>query len=206
MIQFGVGEIAKQKILIDVDDVLLDNFILPHVNEFFKLKLTLKDFEYEGAHVEYIFKNYPPEMVEKFYDFYFTERRYSEKFAKLKPHAIETVKKLNEKYDVFFCTDHMIWARPDMADFHVADKFKFLRTHFPFVSAFNHIYMHHKSLLCADVLIDDRPYNFGEHIGRKILFTAYHNKMLPASELEKQHLERADSWLDIEKMLLGGAK
>jgi len=192
----------RKTILIDIDDTILHDYELPFINKFLGTTHTYADFEYPGAYVQDIFKDYPATKKEEFYDFFFTQDMYGDSIIKIKPDAIEVIKKLCERHDVYFCSDFTIWQRPWQSDKAFVDKFQMLKRHFPFLSPFQHIYIKKKCLLHADVLIDDRPYNFGPHIKQKLLFTTYHNKNLPEQELAEKKLIRINSWAEIAKLLL----
>ena len=56
-------------------------------------------------------------------------------------------------------------------------------------------------VLNVDIKIDDRIDNLNG-AKTKILFTAYHNKNFSDETLEKEGIKRANSWYDIEKLLL----
>ncbi len=62
--------------------------------------------------------------------------------------------------------------------------------------------MRRKQLLHADIMIDDKPTNFGDYIGKKLMLTAYHNKNISDNELKTKNIERVNSWYDIAKILL----
>ena len=54
-----------------------------------------------------------------------------------------------------------------------------------------------KNIIKADIMIDDHPKNLDPFSGKTIMFTQPHNLLLN-STLHK----RADSWTEIEKLLL----
>lgn len=77
-----------------------------------------------------------------------------------------------------------------------------LREKFSYLNPKQFIFMRRKQLLNADIMIDDKLTNFGEHIDKKLLFTAYHNKGIDNSELSKQNVTRVNSWYEIADLLL----
>ena len=64
--------------------------------------------------------------------------------------------------------------------------------------------INNKDMLEADIRIDDSISNLKGKAEKKILFTAYHNKNITDDKLEKEGVIRANSWREIEKILLGG--
>jgi 5'(3')-deoxyribonucleotidase len=51
-------------------------------------------------------------------------------------------------------------------------------------------------------MIDDGVHNFGEHIGRKLLFTAPHNKGITDDELSVKGIQRVSGWREVAGLLL----
>ena len=77
-----------------------------------------------------------------------------------------------------------------------------LRRNFSYLNPKQFIFMRKKPMLHGDIMIDDKPSNFGPYMGRKLMFTAYHNKQLSDKLLNEQGIERVDSWYDIANILL----
>jgi 5'(3')-deoxyribonucleotidase len=75
----------------------------------------------------------------------------------------------------------------------LAHKNKWLDEHFPFISWKRRIFCGDKSVLKADVLIDDHDFNLSDFNGRAIMFSCCHN-------LNETKYERLDNWLDAEKL------
>ncbi|MGA9798866.1 MAG: PQ-loop domain-containing transporter [Terriglobales bacterium] len=77
-----------------------------------------------------------------------------------------------------------------------ADKFQWLETHFPFIPPSRIVFCGEKSIINADVLIDDRSRHFKGFRGVGILFTAPHNVA--------EHVDlRANTWDDVLQILQG---
>jgi 5'-nucleotidase len=77
-----------------------------------------------------------------------------------------------------------------------ADKFQWLETHFPFIPPSRIVFCGEKSIINADVLIDDRSRHFKGFRGVGILFTAPHNVA--------EHADlRANNWDDVLQILQG---
>ena len=73
------------------------------------------------------------------------------------------------------------------------EKYDWLDEHFPFIHWKRRIFCGDKSVLKADVLIDDHEFNLSVFSGRAIMFTATHNA------LETKY-ERLNNWLDGRKL------
>jgi 5'-nucleotidase len=107
------------------------------------------------------------------------------------PHCQEVMRKLAKKYEIFVASA----ATEFPNSFH--DKYEWLQEHFSFISWHNIVFCGDKSILKADYLIDDRLKNLKGFDGKSIVFTAPHN-LTDAYE----PFTRANSWKEIEKMLL----
>lgn len=76
-----------------------------------------------------------------------------------------------------------------------AAKHRWLRRHFPFISATNIVFCGEKGIIDADYLIDDEARHFSKFRGTGILFSAPHN-------LSETAYERVANWQDIRKRFL----
>lgn len=103
------------------------------------------------------------------------------------PGAVEYLKKLqDEGFDVFIvtATDYRtVKAKVE----HVLNRY------FPFIDSRHFITTHYKSLLKADILVDDHIQNlvYGDY--EKILFTANHNKDFD-DVFPRTNIYRVDNW------------
>ena len=186
----------KKTILIDIDDTLIGSFELPLLNEFLDSSFTEDDF------ADYIQEKLTKENMDAFHDFLLTRDVYSDNIIKFNDDAIEVLKKLNEKHSVYLCSDYTFWERPWDSDHFFKSKYDFLRRNLSFIDPSQHVFLRNKKLLCADVMIDDRIDNFGDGIGQKLLFSAYHNKNIGDCELKNKGVDRVSSWKEIAKILL----
>ena len=101
----------------------------------------------------------------------------------------EVVRRLYEKHEVF-----IVSAAMEMP-FSLEDKYLWLEEHFPFIHWKRIVFCGDKSIIDADVLIDDRAYNFEHFAGRPLLFTAHHN-------LDTTGYERVNNWKEVAGLLL----
>lgn len=113
----------------------------------------------------------------------------------------DVLKKLSKEYEIFIGTSYIIPEILDETSFLLHQKYDFLRKTFPFINPHNFIFSGNKSLLNCDIKIEDRTNNLGGD-KTKILFTAFHNKKISEKNLKKQGIKRADSWKEIEQLLL----
>ncbi len=191
----------KKVLLLDVDEVICFSGFLPVINEFLQTNYQIDDFE------DYYLDNVliPYDRKEEFYQFFRTKNIYQE--PELLPHAIETVKKLYQKYDLYILSACINIADYDGSGRIFTDKYNFLRKYFPFIEPERFIFTSSKQLLKADIQIDDCLENLKEERELKILFPSYHNKKITEEELKKYHVIRAgydwrEGWDEVAKILL----
>lgn len=104
--------------------------------------------------------------------------------------SIEGLRRLNEKYNVVVIS--LATEFPSS----LTDKQMWLHEHFPFISWRQIVFCGDKSLIKADIMIDDHPKNLDVFQGGTIIFTQPHNMLL-----ETKHL-RVSTWKEIEEILL----
>jgi 5'(3')-deoxyribonucleotidase len=171
------------KIAIDMDEVLADpitKFIqLYHRDYGIPLDLKL------DAGNE-IYHHLPEEINNKWFD-YINEKGF---FRDLNPieGAIEGVKKLQEKYEVYIVSAAMEFPNS------LEDKYYWLADHFPFISWRNIMFCGEK-IVNTDIMIDDRVKNFVDFEGRTLLFTSPHNLLLT-------EYERVNNWQEVLEKLI----
>lgn len=108
------------------------------------------------------------------------------------PGSCEAIRVLSERYEVFIASAAM--EVPSS----FADKYAWLREHFPFVPPSHLVFCGDKAILDADYLIDDTPRHFKGFRGTPVLFSAPHN-------LGETRYLRVSGWSEVEKLLLGAA-
>lgn len=106
------------------------------------------------------------------------------------PGAQEAVVALQEKYDIFIATAAMEFPNS------FREKYDWLARYFPTIHWKNIIFLGDKSILGADYLIDDMPYNLHTFKGTGLLFDGLHNR-------DETAFERVMNWTDVTKLLLG---
>jgi 5'-nucleotidase len=98
---------------------------------------------------------------------------------------------LNKKYDVFIVSAANEFPKS------LIDKHDWLQEHFPFISWRQMVFCGSKTIVQADIMIDDHFKNLDYFNGQTLLFTAHHNVFADAG----RH-KRVDNWQEIAKILL----
>jgi 5'(3')-deoxyribonucleotidase len=171
------------KIAIDMDEVLADpihKFIqLYNRDHQVPLDLIIKP----GTE---IFQNVPEDVNDKWFE-YINEKGFFRDLPVIDG-AVEAVRKLQEKYEVYVVSAAMEFKNS------LEDKFDWLNEHFPFISWKNIIFCGEK-IVSVDVMIDDRIKNFTDFKGRPLLFTSPHNVLIT-------DYERVDNWQQVLHKLM----
>jgi 5'-nucleotidase len=100
------------------------------------------------------------------------------------PGAQEAVKKLTEDFEVYIVSAAMEFPLS------LAEKYEWLREHFPFIHWRNIIFCGDKSVIATDYLIDDHCKNLDHCHGQAIIYTAAHN-------VNVKHHERVNDWNEV---------
>jgi len=103
----------------------------------------------------------------------------------------EVLKKLNKKYDIIVVS--LATEFPNS----LTDKLMWLHEHFSFISWKQIVFCGDKSLIKADIMIDDHPKNLDNFKGKTYIFTQPLNLLINNS----RHT-RVNSWAEIEKILI----
>lgn len=174
----------KKKLFLDMDDVMSDTgqAILDLYNCHFKTSHTRAGIIHTNLWEEEVF------------DKYMTIRDQLHKpgfFANLKvmDGAVEVVRELNDKYDVFIASAAMEFPNS------LKEKHDWLGEHFPFIHWKNMILCGDKGILKGDILIDDHLKNLSVFEGQTLLFDAIHNQ-------KTEGHQRVKSWKEVGEILL----
>ncbi len=186
----------KKILIIDIDDVLVDSYMFIMLNKF--LGTNYKETDFSNYYLEDAIKD--PKRLDEYYNFIFTQDMYKD--IPIKEGVQEVLPKLNEKYDLYLCTDFLIPNYEWQGDKEFISKFNMLKEKFSYLNPKQFIFMRKKQLLHADIMIDDKPTNFGKYINKKLMLTAYHNKSITKDELSQQGITRVNSWYEIAGLLL----
>lgn len=182
----------REKIMIDMDDVITKGGFLYLLNQYLHTNYQEEDFT--GFYMQDILPD-----KKAFFDWFFNQNLYD--YCKLLPNAYEVLEKLNKEYDIYIGTAYLFREEPEKCGIILQQKFDYLKDHLPFIHPSQYIFLTDKSLLNCDIKIDDRIKNL-KNAKRKLLFTAYHNQSLSKEDLDKQNVERVNDWKDIEKILI----
>jgi 5'-nucleotidase len=87
------------------------------------------------------------------------------------PGAQDVLEKLSAHYEIYVATQAMVLPHS------LGPKYRWLRRHFPFIPISNYVFCGDKSILLADYLIDDLPYNIERFRGAGLLYYAPHNAL-----------------------------
>lgn len=85
------------------------------------------------------------------------------------PGSQDALSALSEKFEIFITTAAMEFPAS------CGPKYAWLRKHFPFISPMNIVFCGDKSIVAADLLVDDNVRHFARFKGQGVLFSAPHN-------------------------------
>ncbi|MFD1139654.1 5'(3')-deoxyribonucleotidase [Larkinella insperata] len=174
----------KPRIAIDMDDVLADT-----VGKF--IAIYRRDFD-TNALPDVFRENSFHEVLEKDISQRLSDYVHQPGFfadIEVMPGAPEITRALAEKYDLFVTSAAMEFRNS------LAEKYDWLDRHFPHIHWKNRVFCGDKSIIRADVMIDDMPYNLVSFQGKGLLFDAPHNQ-------DNELFQRVFSWEEIAKVLL----
>lgn len=191
----------KKDLLLDVDEVICFSGYLEAVNDFLNTNYTIDDFDKYYIDAQVV----PKEKISEFNEFVSKRNLYD--YTSFLPGAIETIKKLNEKYNIYILSACINPFDLDNSGIQFKNKYDFLRKNLPFINPRNFIFTSSKHMLKADIQIDDYIVNFDSDVKLKILFPAYHNKDLDENLLKEKNIIRAGydwktGWEEVSKILL----
>ena len=143
----------KKILLVDVDETLIDNLWHMGINEFCNTNFTREEVSYNVD--KYLNSK---EEMQAFYDFLKSKKFYDG--CSFKKDAVEVLKKLNDKYDVYICTSCILnIGKGFIYAASYQEKFEKLQDFFPFISPDKYIFTQNKNIIDADIIIDDAIYN-----------------------------------------------
>ena len=119
---------------------------------------------------------------------------YSKGFFRTAPvieQSQEIVRRLNESYEVFIVSAATEFPQS------LSEKQEWLNEHFPFIKWQQIVFCGIKTIVQADIMIDDHLKNLDHFAGRTLLFSQPHNLHINGGRHERVH-----SWRDIASLLL----
>ena len=105
--------------------------------------------------------------------------------------SVEVLTELNKNYELFIVSAAMEFPQS------LPEKLEWLNEHFTFINWQQIVFCGSKSIIDADIMIDDHFKNLDEFKGSTILFSQPHNQL----KYEGRH-KRAGSWKEIATLLL----
>lgn len=178
-------------ILIDQDNTLT-NFVeatLRYLQYLFGIELKFDLSMVTEYHLlRYMLPNTPEHIRKGMLEEIFSSKDFWLSMKPL-PRAIEVVKELYDKYDVYIATSP--WVNSKTC---ILEKTEWVKIHMPFFDANKLIFCHHKELLHADVMIDDSPdYLTNSNCKFTIAFDYPYNRSIETAY-------RAKNWTEIKKL------
>lgn len=176
-----------KRILIDMDDVMAETGlkIIATYNKLFGTTIKAADFDDERFEDIFTVDNYKLVREEIFKKGFFAD-------LKVKPDAVEVVKDLNDKYEVF-----IVSAATEFPN-SLSEKTAWLAEHFPFITWQQTVYCGYKFMIKADIMIDDHIKNLDPFEGEtKLLFDAMHNQTI-----DDTNYQRVKTWREVADILL----
>lgn len=175
----------KKNILLDVDEVICFAGFLDYANEFMDTNYEIDDIK-----TYFIDDTIIPQNKIKEYNKFLNSKNIYEN-AHILPNAIESIKKLNEYYNIIICSACINPYDVENSGKYFKDKYDFLIKTLPFLKPENFIFTNTKNIIKADIQIDDRVSNLVNDIPIKILFPSYHNKEIADEYLSSKNIIRA---------------
>ena len=172
----------KKRIAIDMDGVIADveaSFMALHERDF-GVRLSFDDIKGKSER-----ENFPNVRQWVYTEGFFRN-------LTVMPESQRVVKALHERYEVYIVSAAVEFPQS------LKEKIEWLNAHFPFISWQNMCFCGSKTIIHADIMIDDFFKNLDPFKGElSILFTQAHNYEQDAGRHTRVH-----TWLDIEKLLL----
>ena len=171
----------KKRLAVDMDGVLADvyqQFIINHERDFGQRK-TLE--EIEGLSEE--------EAFPKTREYVFTKGFF--RSAPVIKDSQEILARLNETYKLFIVSAAMEFPNS------LSEKQEWLNEHFSFIKWPQIVFCGSKTIVVADIMIDDHFKNLDHFYGDTYLFTQPHNK-----RTDPGRHTRVNSWKEIAGLLL----
>lgn len=172
---------SKKRILVDMDGVLSNIYAQFSKYELEQTGTLINPNDTRGMTEQEGFVNSLEHVVQK--GFWRT--------IPVMPNAIEALKKLNDKYEIFIVSSAMEYPNS------LEEKYYWMEEHFPFISWRQLVLCGSKIMAKGDIMIDDHFKNLDYFEGRTVLFTQPHN-----FGNDNHSHERVAGWDEILEKLL----
>lgn len=185
-----------QKIMIDIDDTIVEGGYLDVLNEYLETNYTYEDT------TDYFVESLLPEgKLDEYLEYFYNNVNVYD-YARIKPKAIEVIEKLSKKYEIFICSAYLDKRVPEKSGVVTNTKHMWLIKNLPFLDPKNFIFTSRKDLINCDIKIDDKVGNLKGYGEVKLLMDSYHNQSFKEKELEEKGIKRVYNWEEVEKILL----
>ena len=174
--------------MLDLDDVVTDGSWKQEIENFLGEKINMQEI---GYYLQEALK----ERKQEFYDSLDDINMYHN--CGLREDAYETIKKLNEKYDLYIVSSFAINDIPSRVGEHLKNKYEFIYHFLPFISQSHIFLMNDKTKIHYDIGIDDKLSNL-KSCELKLLYRAWHNE----KDCENEDVTVVNNWKEIAKLLL----
>ena len=170
------------RILIDMDEVMADSIqrFLDWYERDFGIRYTKEQLQ--GTKLQFLVPEEHREIVRNY-----PHQKGFFKDLPLIENSLEVIRTLNDKYEIYVASAAMEF------EYSLPEKYVWLDEHFPFIPWKRRIFCGDKSILDADVLIDDHDFNLSVFKGRPIMFTAPHNVF-------ETKYERVNNWIEVRSL------
>ena len=182
-----------EKLIVDLDDVLALDGYLNMMNAFIN-----GNYRYEDASGYYVEELLNDEQLKAYREFFKNNNVYD--YATVAPNSQEVLMKLMLEYDIYVCSSYYSDVDKIIMPELIPKKCEFLKKNYPFLSSKNFIFTNDKTMIEADVKIDDVINNL-DNGTIKLLYSAYHNQNISNLELASKGIYRTDNWLAVEQVL-----
>lgn len=185
-----------KKIMIDLDDTIVEGGYLNALNQYMGTNYTYQDT------TDYFVESLlPPDKVDDYLEYFYSNINVYD-YIKIKDRAIEVIEKLSHKYEIFIVSAYLDKRKPEASGIVTNHKHMWLINNLPFLDPKNFIFTSRKDLIDCDIKIDDKVGNL-KGLGKlKLLVDGYHNHKYSDKELKEKGIIRVNNWSDIEKILL----
>ena len=178
-----------EKIIVDLDDVLALDGYLNMMNSFVN-----GNYRYEDAKGYYVEELLDEPTLQAYREFFKNNNVYD--YATVASNSKEVLMNLMLEYDIYICSSYFSDIDNIIMPELIPKKCEFLKKNYPYIPPKNFIFTNDKSMIEADIKIDDVVHNLDN--GKiKLLYDAYHNR-----NISKDDITRVYDWKDIEQRLI----
>jgi 5'(3')-deoxyribonucleotidase len=173
-----------KRLIIDMDDVMADatGQFIDYYEKEFGLRISRDQLNFKEE-----MEGFPAHHQEVIYNFTFRKNFF--RSMAVKEACQETVRKLNDQYELFIVSSAMEFPNS------LNEKLEWLGEHFPFLHWKQFVFCGSKAVVHGDYMVDDMIHNLERFNGEKFIFTAPHN-------LQYDHFTRLNDWKEVGEKFL----